>query len=74
MQFKVAVREYVRFNDKFKYNLKGDDGQIRESYKELDDNDDQYQEEIYKLTFSPTNNDNPAEISKGKITFIIKNN
>ena len=33
-----------------------------------------YQEEIYKLTFSPTNNDNPAEISKGKITFIIKNN
>ncbi len=33
-----------------------------------------YQEEILKLTFSPTNNDNPAEISKGKITFIIKNN
>ena len=25
-------------------------------------------------TFSPTNNENPAEVSKGKITFIIKNN
>ena len=33
-----------------------------------------YREEILKLTFSPTNNDNPAEVSKGKITFIIKNN
>ena len=33
-----------------------------------------YREEILKLTFSPTNNNNPAEISKGKITFIIKNN
>ena len=33
-----------------------------------------YKEEILKLTFSPTNNENPAEISKGKITFIIKNN
>ena len=33
-----------------------------------------YKEEILKLTFSPTNNNNPAEISKGKITFIIKNN
>ena len=33
-----------------------------------------YKEEILKLTFSPTNNDNPAEVSKGKITFIIKNN
>ena len=32
------------------------------------------QEEILKLTFSPTNNENPAEVSKGKITFIIKNN
>ena len=30
-----------------------------------------YREEILKLTFSPTNNNNPAEISKGKITFII---
>ena len=27
-----------------------------------------YREEILKLTFSPTNNNNPAEISKGKIT------
>ena len=33
-----------------------------------------YKEEILKLTFSPTNNENPAEVSKGKITFIIKNN
>ena len=33
-----------------------------------------YKEEIYKLTFSPTNNNNPAELSKGKITFLIKNN
>ena len=33
-----------------------------------------YREEIYKLTFSPTNNNNPAELSKGKITFLIKNN
>ena len=33
-----------------------------------------YREEILKLTFSPTNNNNPADISKGKITFIIKNN
>lgn len=33
-----------------------------------------YRDEILKLTFSPTNNDNPAEVSKGKITFIIKNN
>ena len=33
-----------------------------------------YEDEILKLTFSPTNNDNPAEVSKGKITFIIKNN
>ena len=33
-----------------------------------------YREEILKLTFSPTNNENPAELSKGKITFIIKNN
>ena len=32
-----------------------------------------YKEEILKLTFSPTNNNNPADISKGKITFIIKN-
>jgi len=32
-----------------------------------------YREEILKLTFSPTNNNNPADISKGKITFIIKN-
>ena len=36
--------------------------------------EDIYREEILKLTFSPTNNDNPAEVSKGKITFIIKNN
>ena len=33
-----------------------------------------YREEILKLTFSPTNNENPAELSKGKITFIIRNN
>ncbi len=33
-----------------------------------------YKEEVLKLTFSPTNNNNPADISKGKITFIIKNN
>ena len=33
-----------------------------------------YREEILKLTFTPTNNENPAELSKGKITFIIKNN
>jgi periplasmic protein TonB len=33
-----------------------------------------YREEILKLTFSPTNNNNPAELSKGKITFLIKNN
>jgi hypothetical protein len=33
-----------------------------------------YREEILKLTFSPTSNENPAELSKGKITFIIKNN
>ena len=33
-----------------------------------------YEDEILKLTFSPTNNENPAEVSKGKITFIIKNN
>jgi len=33
-----------------------------------------YREEILKLTFSPTNNDNPSELSKGKITFIIRNN
>ena len=33
-----------------------------------------YSDEILKLTFSPTNNENPAELSKGKITFIIKNN
>ena len=33
-----------------------------------------YREEIYKLTFSPTNNNYPAELSKGKITFLIKNN
>ncbi len=33
-----------------------------------------YREEVLTLTFSPTNNNNPAEISKGKITFIIKNN
>ena len=33
-----------------------------------------YKEEILKLTFSPTNNRNPADISKGKITFIIKTN
>ena len=36
--------------------------------------EDIYREEILKLTFSPTNNDNPAEVSKGNITFIIKNN
>ena len=33
-----------------------------------------YKEEVLNLTFSPTNNNNPADISKGKITFIIKNN
>ncbi len=33
-----------------------------------------YRDEILKLTFSPSNNDNPADVSKGKITFIIKNN
>ncbi len=33
-----------------------------------------YKEEVLKLTFSPTNNENPADLSKGKITFIIKNN
>jgi len=33
-----------------------------------------YRDEILKLTFSPTNNNNPAETSKGKITFLIKNN
>ena len=33
-----------------------------------------YRDEILKLTFSPTNNNNPAELSKGKITFLIKNN
>lgn len=33
-----------------------------------------YREEILKLTFSPTNNDNPSELSKGKITFLIRNN
>ena len=36
-------------SDKFKYNLKGDDAQLRDSYKELDINDKQYQEELYKL-------------------------
>jgi len=33
-----------------------------------------YKEEVLKLTFSPTNTNNPADISKGKITFIIKTN
>ena len=33
-----------------------------------------YKEQILKLTFSQTNNNNPADITKGKITIIIKTN
>ncbi len=54
-------------HDKYKYNLKVDDGQIRVSYKELDDNDDQYQEEIYKLFDNLTEDNLKSFVNKIEI-------
>lgn len=54
-------------HDKFKYNLKGDDVSIRDSYKELDNNDEQYQEEIYKLFDNLTEDNFKSFVNKIEI-------